>query len=226
MNHHFFWRKHNLWYTCGSLLANITLKLLCPRVLGNFVLEWKNMTKQTLGRLCDQDMQTEYYLIWEFQKCLIIFHIMLSFIPGMNNELSVLLSYLCVCCSHWFVTWGFFHSAYTCGLYSATVATTARPRSTAALEAASLPHMLNDSWAPKEPSHLRWPSDSMICLLLPIPTVAAYGYKSMLCFSVYLQYTFLPGLIVGCPHSPRRICHYLFSSSLQLNKAEWPGIYL
>lgn len=165
-------------------------------------------------------------IIWPFLKCLIISHIILFFIPGMNDELSMLLSYSHVWGYHWFVTWGFFHSVYTCGLYSATVATTARSQSIAALEAASLSHMLNDSWAPKQPSHLRWRYDSMICLLPPIPRVDAYEYKSMLCIRVYQQYTFLPCLIVACLHSPCRLYYHLFSSSLQLNKAELPGVYL
>lgn len=132
----------------------------------------------------------------------------------------------CLCVLLWLVTWGFFHPVYTCGLYSATGATTARPWSSAALEAAALPHMLNDSWAPKESSHLRWPDDSMICRLLPFPRVDTYGYKSVFCFSVYLQYTFLPCLIVGCPNSPCRLYHHLFSFSLQLSKAELPWVYI
>lgn len=65
-----------------------------------------------------------------------------------------------------------------------------------------------------------------ICLLLPFPRVGAYGYKSIFCFSVYLQYIVLPCLILVCPNSPNRFYHHLFSSSLQLNKTELPEVYL
>lgn len=154
-----------------------------------------------------------------------MFFIMLSLVPRCSDKKcpSALL-FLCVLM--WLVSWGFFCTVYTCSLCSLTVVTTVGLWSIAASQAASLPHRLNDSWAPKEPSHLRWPYDSVICLLLPFPRVDAYGYKSMFCFSVYLQYIFLPCLIAVSPHSPHRLYHHLFSSSLQCNKTVLPGVYL
>lgn len=53
-------------------------------------------------------------------------------------------------------------------------------------------HMLNDSWAPKEPFHSRCPHDSMTGWLLPFPRADAYGYKSMFCFSVLSAVYFSP----------------------------------
>lgn len=87
-----------------------------------------------------------------------------------------------------------------------------------------LPHRLNDSWVPKEPLQLRWPYDSKICLLLPFPRVDAYGYKSIFCFSVYLQCIFLVCLIVSHPqfsHTGSIIIYSLLdSSSIKLNCPE------
>jgi hypothetical protein len=64
----------------------------------------------------------------------------------------------------------------------------------------------------------------VICLLLLFARVDAYGYKSTVCFSVYLQHIFLPSLIVVSPKSAHRLSRHpslLASNSIQLSCQEF-----
>jgi hypothetical protein len=95
----------------------------------------------------------------------------ISFFRWYWQELSMMPSYLCACL-RWLIcslTWGSIYPGYSCSLYSVTMATAASTWSIAALEAASLPHRLNDLWTSK--NHPIW-DDHMIvwyvcCCCLP-----------------------------------------------------------